>query len=260
MKWYDLPGLSTIEHDLNINDDILYLDFGHGGSEPGCVFYDGTKEKDYNLRFGMAVYNLVRPFFKKVYLTRSTDKTVSLPVRAKKMSDIAKEAKSLQVYSIHCNAYNKIANGAEWLLSIYTSKTHSDYKFCTQFLKDYCGLFNLTNRGIVQKKSRNSDNDFYELHRTTPDNCKVKYIELFFGDNRNDCKKGQTQAYFYKATFFLASYILKRYGVQIQKPKPESNVLYLVQAGAFSDKKNADALASKLKAKGFEAIIKIQKK
>lgn len=258
--WFELSGLSSVVSDLNVNEDVLYLDFGHGGSEPGCTFYDGTKEKDYNLRFGKAVYQFVRPFFKKVYLTRYTDKTVSLPVRAKKMSDIAKEAKSLQVYSIHCNAYNKIANGAEWLLSIHTPKSHSDYAFCTQFLKDYCSTFSLVNRGIVQKKSKKTLNDNYALHRDTPENCKVKYLELFFGDNRNDCKRCQTQAYFDKATFFVASYILKRYGVKIQKPKPESDILYLVQAGAFSDKKNADELMAKLKKKGFEVIIKTQKK
>lgn len=257
MTWYELPGLTTIKADQKLNDDILYLDFGHGGSDPGCTFYDGTKEKDYVLKFGKAVYELVKPFYKKVYLTRSTDKTVSLSVRAKNMTTVAKEAKTLQVYSIHCNAYNKAAKGAEWLLSIYTSKTHSDYKFCTQFLKDYCSMFSLVNRGIIQRKGSNGD--YYALHRNTPANCKVKYIELFFGDNRDDCKKGQTAAYFNKATFFLASYILKRYGVTIQKPTPDADVLYLVQAGAFKDRKNADALVSKLKSKGFDAIIKVQK-
>ena len=260
MTWFELSGLTTIQSDQKINEDILYLDFGHGGSDSGCTFYDGTKEKDYVLKFGMAVYELVKPFFKKVYLTRSTDKTISLTTRAKNMSDMAKEAKSLQVYSIHCNAYNKVAKGTEWLLSIHTPKSHSDYTFCTQFLKDYCSTFSLENRGIVQKKSKKTLNDYYALHRDTSENCKVKYLELFFGDNRNDCKKGQTQAYFDKATFFVASYILKRYGVQIQKPKPESDVLYLVQTGAFSDKKNADDLSDELKKKGFEVIIKTQKK
>jgi N-acetylmuramoyl-L-alanine amidase len=175
------------------------------------------------------------------------------------MTAVAKEAKTLQVYSIHCNAFNTTANGAEWLLSISTSKTHSDYKFCTQFLKDYCSMFGLTNRGIVQREGNNGD--YYYLHRSTPSNCKVKYIELFFGDNRNDCKKGQTETYFDKATFFLASYILKRYGVTIEKPQDtSSNVLYLVQTGAFSSKENAENLVKSLKSKGFDAIIKTQTK
>lgn len=207
----------------------------------------------------MALYNLVKPFFKKVYLTRSTDKTVSLSVRAKNMTNVSKEAKSLQVYSIHCNAFNTAAKGVEWLLSIWTPKTHSDYKFCTQFLKDYSKTFDIYNRGIVQKKL-SSGKDYYYLHRNTPANTKVKYLELFFGDNRDDCKKGQTTAYFDKATFFVASYILKRYGVEIQKPTPEADVLYLVQAGAFGSKENAENLVKQLKSKGFNAIIKTQKK
>lgn len=38
--------------------------------------------------------------------------------------------------------------------------------------------------------------------------------------------------------------------------KPTGKAKYIVQAGAFSEKKNADALVKKLKAKGFDAIIK----
>jgi hypothetical protein len=28
--WFELSGLSTIKHDLTVNEDVLYLDFGHG--------------------------------------------------------------------------------------------------------------------------------------------------------------------------------------------------------------------------------------
>lgn len=258
MTWFELSGLSAIKHDLSITDDILYIDSGHGGSDPGCKFYNGMKEKDYVLKFGMAVYELVKPFFKKVYLTRTNDKSITLTNRAKTMATLSKEAKTLQVYSIHCNAFNTISNGAEWLLSIGTKKTDSDYIFCKQFLNDYCKTFDIVNRGIVQRKGTRGD--YYALHRNTPKNCKVKYIELFFGDNRNDCKKGNTSAYFDKAVFFVASYILKRYGVSIKKPvKLDNDLLYIVQVGAFKSKDNAEDLVKKLKAKGFDSIIQSKK-
>jgi N-acetylmuramoyl-L-alanine amidase len=173
------------------------------------------------------------------------------------MTELANKHKSVQAYSIHCNAYNSITRGTEWLLSISTTKTHSDYRFCTQFLKDYCNMFSLPNRGIVQKKG--SHGDYYYLHRKTPNNCKMKYIELFFGDNKNDCKKGQTKEYQDKATFFLASYILKRYGIQIQKPRNNTGIKYVVQAGVFSNRKNAEQLVENLKNKGFDSFIKIYK-
>jgi hypothetical protein len=28
--WFELSGLSSVVSDLNVNNDILYLDFGHG--------------------------------------------------------------------------------------------------------------------------------------------------------------------------------------------------------------------------------------
>jgi len=260
MKWYDLPGISQINKDLVINEDIIYIDVGHGGSDSGCLFYDGTKEKDYSLKFALAVYNILKPYFKKVYITRTIDKTSELTTRAKAMTELANNNKSVQVYSIHQNAFDKTSNGTEWLLSLSTKPTDTDYIFCEQFLKDYCGTFNLKNRGIVQRKHPTYKNkDFYHLHRTTPKNCKVKYIELFFGDNREDCKKCKTPDYFNKATFFLASYILMRYGVKITKPIDNSITNYTVQAGVFHTKYNAEKLVKQLKSKGFTAIIKSQK-
>lgn len=42
--------------------------------------------------------------------------------------------------------------------------------------------------------------------------------------------------------------------------EPTSNVLYRVQVGAFSKKENADAMVKKLKAAGFDGIIKTENK
>lgn len=256
MSWYELENLNKINNDLTINKDIIWLDFGHGGSETGCVFYDGSYEKDYNLKFGQAVYNLVSPFFKKVYITRKTDNTVTLSTRCKNMTTLADKSTSLQVFSFHCNAYNKISRGAEVCLSISTNNTMSenDTIWTKQFLKDYCNTFNLTNRGIVRRKN-SAGSDYYALMRLTPSNCKSKIIELFFGDNRDDFKIGTSEAYFDKAVFFVASYILKRYGVVIEKPDT-SGTLYLVQTGAFSKLENAEAQVKALNKKGFDAIIK----
>lgn len=256
--WYELSGLSRIKNDMSIEKDCLYLDIGHGGKDTGCIFFDNSFEKDFVLKFGLAVYDLVKPYFKKVYINRTTDKTIELSTRTKEMKLLAEKNDRIQVYSIHCNAFNGAANGAEWLLSIHTSKTDSDYVFCKQFLNDYCNTFSLLNRGIVQKHTTRSKKlDYYYLHRNTPSNCKVKYIELFFGDNRSDFKKCTTQDYFNKAVFFFASYVLKRYGVKIDNPKlDQKDIKYIVQTGTFNSKDNASRLVKKLKSKGFDAIIK----
>jgi hypothetical protein len=56
------------------------------------------------------------------------------------------------------------------------------------------------------------------MHRNTAENCKSKIIELFFGDNRSNCTKCNTPEFIDKASFFLASFILKRYGITIPEP------------------------------------------
>ena len=55
----------------------------------------------------------------------------------------------------------------------------------------------------------------------------------------------------------IAKGICDYYGVKIKTPvvKTESNKLYKVQVGAFSDKNNAMKLQKELKAKGYDSII-----
>jgi N-acetylmuramoyl-L-alanine amidase len=248
--WYEIPGLSQVKKTLNPNDDALYLDFGHGGSDSGCIFYD-------KLRFGLAVLEIVKPHIKKIVTTRTNDKTVKLETIAKNMSDLAFSYRFVEGYSLHCNAFNTSSYGAEMLLSSTVKKDSDEYSFSASFLKTYSDTFGIFNRGIKQKTG-DDGSDYYCLHRETPNNCSVKFIEFFFGDNREDCKKAQTQTFFDKATFLTASFILKRFGIEL-KPVIESKVRYLVQCGAFTEKVNAAMLEKKLKSKGFDAVIKTEK-
>lgn len=259
MTWFKLPGLTTIKADQKSNEDIIYLDFGHGGSDSGCLFYDGTKEKNYNLKFGMAVFEIIKKYNKNIKVTRATDKTVTLYQRSKEMSEIAKD-KNIDVYSIHCNAYNKTSRGAEICLSVSLNESDKDFVWAKQYLKDYCNEFAVLNRGIIQKKSKSyPGKDYYHIIRETPKNCKVKIIELMFGDNRDDCKKLKNKDYFDKAVFFTASYILKRHNIIIPSPiadNIEKEDLYYIQVGAFKDKKNALELAKKVAKNGFDVYVK----
>lgn len=253
MNWYEISGLNTITKDI-INGEGTLFDYGHGGSDPGCKFYNGTKEKDYVLKFGRAVYAICSQYI-KIAQTRTTD--ISLPAD-KRTALISKEAKKFDLlngYSFHVNAYNGKTNGAEVLISITQNSNSKDYIWASRFLNYYCKEFNLINRGIVQK--RGNHGDYYYLMRDTPSNCKMKIIELWFGDNESDFKKCYNDNYFNKAVFFVASYILKRHGIEIEKP---NDILYKVQAGAFENKKNAENLKNALNKKGFDAIIKEEKK
>lgn len=55
----------------------------------------------------------------------------------------------------------------------------------------------------------------------------------------------------------LASKVTARLGTTSEK-KEEANVIYRVQVGAFGKKENAEAMAAKLKAAGYDTIIKTE--
>jgi len=81
---------------------IIVIDIGHGGADPGAIGL-GKKEKDVNLKMGMAMRDfLVRNYEGTFLVTRSDDSTLSL----KERTDMAKAVGADFVISMHCNAFN----------------------------------------------------------------------------------------------------------------------------------------------------------
>ena len=78
-------------------------------------------------------------------------------------------------------------------------------------------------------------------------------LELGFMDSATDVPVILSEDYAEACAEAIVSVLVRRGGL-VQKPV--SNALYLVQAGAFRDKANAEKLVKSLKAKGFDAIIK----
>jgi N-acetylmuramoyl-L-alanine amidase len=78
-------------------------------------------------------------------------------------------------------------------------------------------------------------------------------LELGFMDSATDVPVILSEDYADACAEAIVSVLVRRGGL-VQKPV--SNALYLVQAGAFRDKANAEKLVKALKAKGFDAIIK----
>ncbi len=100
---------------------IIVLDAGHGGKDPGAIGYSGTYEKNITLTFAKELKKeLDKTGRYKVYLTRSTDKYITLRGRV----EIARAKHADLFISIHADsALNKKARG----LSVYTlSETASD--------------------------------------------------------------------------------------------------------------------------------------
>lgn len=97
---------------------------------------------------------------------------------------------------------------------------------------------------------------FYEVK-------KAKGITVYVEAEFHDTKEGSN--YIIKNTTQIGEAIAKGicdyYGVKIAQPvKADENVIYRVQVGAYSDKKNADEMLKKLKKAGFEGVIKAETK
>lgn len=101
-------------------DFVVVLDAGHGGKDPGKVGYKSMKEKDIALKIVLQVGKMLekRENIKVIY-TRKTDVFIGLKDRGK----IANKADADLFVSVHCNAHNSNAYGAEtWVLGTHANK------------------------------------------------------------------------------------------------------------------------------------------
>lgn len=85
--------------------DVVVLDAGHGGHDPGTIGVIGTREKDITLGIALKLGALIEKYMPdvKVVYTRKTDRFVELYRRGQ----IANEAGGKLFISIHCNATEK---------------------------------------------------------------------------------------------------------------------------------------------------------
>lgn len=92
-------GITTKKENLL---DVIVIDAGHGGMDPGAIGYRGTKEKDVNLGIALKLGRLIEKNHSniKVIYTRKDDSFVELYRRGQ----IANENNGKLFISIHCNS------------------------------------------------------------------------------------------------------------------------------------------------------------
>ena len=87
---------------------IVVIDPGHGGKDPGAIGFNGTFEKDINLKFAKIIRSVLSSNNIKVKLTRTDDRYLYLRDRI----NFAEKAKADLFISIHADASkNKKASG-----------------------------------------------------------------------------------------------------------------------------------------------------
>lgn len=90
--------------------DLVVIDPGHGGRDPGAVGFSGIYEKEITLDIGLKIRDYLEDEGIKTVMTRESDIFVPLSER----TDIANESGGKLFISLHCNSVSfKSAHGIE---------------------------------------------------------------------------------------------------------------------------------------------------
>lgn len=161
---------------------VVYLDPGHGGSDPGSSG-NGITEKDLNLKIALGVRDRLQSMGIIVKMSRDTDKFVSL-------EDIAAGANAAMpdvFVSIHQNSFTSLsANGIE---TFYWEKGSTDNKLATSLQNNLIKNTGAYNRGVKYDKEKYN---FYVIKNT---NMPAALVECGFITNPDEASKLKTSDY-----------------------------------------------------------------
>ena len=131
--------------ELSLKNKIIYLDPGHGGTDPGSIYKD-TYEKDINLSICIKLKENLEKMGAKVYLTRdgdydlSTEDAISLFESVKGIG--LKVASCILLFGFHrFDVYPIDTWVKKYMKDEYNITTVKDIKsFCLERYKEYTGL------------------------------------------------------------------------------------------------------------------------
>lgn len=240
-------GLEFYEKYKEVNTMVkIAIDAGHGLYTAGkrCMKKldnNETREWFLNDRIADRLEQLLKSY--NCDVLRVDDTTgltdVSLANRVKKANNWGAD-----IYiSIHHNAGIRGNSGGGTVVFHYGSNAERK----TQAEKLYNTVVGLT--GLVgNRASKVKKYGYYVLKNTK---MPAFLIENGFMDSSTDVPVILSQAHAEKTAKGLLNFLVD----QCKLTKTESNTLYKVQVGAFSNKDNAEALKNKLKADGYEAVV-----
>lgn len=221
----------------------VFLDPGHGGTDPGAVKY--IREETVNLNMALACREYLEANGVKVKMSRQTDKNTT-------SSGIIKACNSYDpdlAVSIHNNAGG--GNGCE---VYYTVKGGTGKKLAKNIESEFKEI-GQNSRGVKTRKG--SRGDYYFFIRETK--CPAVITEAVFVDNKADAAQADTLAEQKAFGVAIAKGILKTLGVADKgaafkpfKVKVTADVLN-IRSGAGTNYKKV----GQIKDKGVYTIINV---
>lgn len=211
-----------------------YLDFGHGGKDPGALGSKNTKESNTVLKIGMLIKTNLEKHSEKVITTRESDTFYSLEYRTNKAN---KESCDYFI-SIHMNSStNKTAKGTEtW---VYDSKGKI-YNLAQNISSNLSTNLKTPNRKVKESKK------FSVLKNSK---MPALLIEIDFISNPEIENLCANESYIKNVANTISSTLLSFIGKEIIK---DDSKFYKVCVGAFKNKNNAISVKNEAISKGFK--------
>ena len=228
----------------------IAIDAGHGLSTSGkrCMKKldsNETREWTLNSRIANKLENLLKSYDCEVLRVDDTTglTDISLANRVKKANDWGAD-----VYvSVHHDA--GVNGGSGGGTTVFYCSSSAERKAQAETLyKTVVGFTGLA--GNRSNKVRNYP--FYVIKNTK---MPAFLIENGFMDSSVDVPIILSEAHAEKTAKGLFNFLIGHLSLAKRENVTESNVIYRVQVGAFSNKANAETLKAKLKADGYEAVI-----
>ena len=177
------------ERSYPLKNKIIYIDPGHGGSDPGAM-YKEVEEKNINLEISKQLRTELQKLGATVYLIREDDYDLSVPYTVNhkrsdlsRRSNIVNKSECHMFLSIHLNADQ--ANSMKGAQVFYNSRNKENVKIAKIFQQ-------LFREQLYSKRDYKRANDLYLLSRIeTP----AVLLELGFLSNANERYLLQTKDY-----------------------------------------------------------------
>ena len=178
-KQTKIVGNGNFRTSGGLSGKIITLDAGHGGSDPGAIGSDGTKEKNITLAITKAVKELLEKKGAKVYMTRTTDVDVYGPnasdadeLRAR--VNVGEKYNSDLFVSLHVNSsVNKNVGGFS---TYYYPKTSNDLRIAKSIQDKLTANFGVDDLGVRQA-------NFYVIKRIS---MPATLVEMCFISNEKE--------------------------------------------------------------------------
>ncbi len=173
-------------------NNLIIIDAGHGGFDPGAIGYTGLQEKEPNLAIAKKLAEILDNKGQKALLTRNRDKFISLQKRV----STANEADAELFVSIHANSINN--NTAGGVETYYNGNNNNSRLFAEKIHDKLSRSLGIIDRGIKK-------DNFYVIKYTKMPSV---LIETAFLSNPREEKLLRSPEFHSKAAALIADGII----------------------------------------------------